>query len=118
MKIIRKDEAPKDNRPDGRIVTTLHELQLEEKVDSSILYHCFVPGGKFGAHYHSKSHEFIWFPVGGMITVNGETCKMEKWDGVLLYPGDVHGYEGNDCGDIIHFAVRMPGGEDKVSVNL
>jgi len=116
MKIIRKSKAFKDNRPDGRIVTTLHELELEESVSSSIFYHCAVPGGKFSAHYHEKSHEIIWFPVGGKITVNDNTYTMEEWDGVLLEPGDIHGFSGDDCGDIIHFAVRLPGGVDKVAV--
>lgn len=117
MKIIRKKDAPHDDRPDGRLVTTLFELELTEPVSSAVFYHCIVPGGKFGAHYHSQSVEFVWFPTGGKIKVNGQAYEMSPWDGVLLEPGDVHEYDGDDCEDILHFAVKMPSVPDKVEVS-
>ena len=116
MKIIRKEDAPHENRPDGRVVTTLFELDLPEPVSSAVFYHCAVPRGKFGAHHHAKSHEIIWFPIEGKITVNGITHSMNAWDGVLLEPGDVHGFDEKNCKDIIHFAIRLPATPDKVSV--
>lgn len=116
MKIIRKEDAPQEDRPDDRVVTTLFELELPEPVSSAVFYHCVVPGGKFSAHQHVKSHEIIWFPVGGRITVNDMTYTMNAWDGVLLEPGDVHGFDRENCKDIIHFAIRLPAGPDKVAV--
>jgi hypothetical protein len=117
MKIIRRGEAPSDSRPNGRTVRTLFQQEFDEPVSSIVFYLCEVPSGKFGAHYQSQSVEFIWFPTGGMIKVNGQVYEMNPWDGVLLEPGDVHGYDGDDCKDILHFAVKMPSVSDKVEVS-
>lgn len=116
MKIIRKEDAPRKDRPDGRVVTTLFELELPAPVSSAVFYHCVVSGGRFGAHYHVKSHEIIWFPVAGKITVNGINYIMKAWDGVLLEPGDIHGFDEENCKDVIHFAIRLPAAPDKVPV--
>ena len=40
---------------------------------------------------------------------------MENWDGVILEPGDSHGFQG-DCGPITHLAVKLPASNDKVTV--
>ena len=116
MKIIRKDIAHSSIRNDGRIVTTLLETNSGLNNLSIVFYHCNVPKGEFKEHYHEKSTEFIFFPEGGKIKVNGKRYEMNPWDGVLLEPGDRHGYEGPDCKDIIHFAIKIPAEDDKVEV--
>ena len=107
MKIIRTSEIKGDNRPDGRTVKTLLESPEMN------LYLCQVPGSKFGSHYHSGSTEIIVFPQGGAITINGEDFVMEPWDMAVMDKGDIHGFSGNS-NDIIHFAVKIPGVDDKV----
>lgn len=112
MKIVRKMEALVEKRSDGRTVRKLLEHSFQKPVDSIAVYLCDVPGSQFGKHYHAKSEEFIIFPVGGKITVNGKDYNMEPWDLVVLMPGDVHSYERKDR-DIIHLAVRCPDIDDK-----
>ncbi len=116
MKIIRKDVAHCSIRKDGRKVTKLLEMNIDSFSSSMVLYHCDVPKGEFAEHYHAKSTELIFFPEGGKIKVNGKLYDMNPWDGVLLEPGDRHGYNESECKDIIHFAIRIPSEDDKVEV--
>lgn len=115
MEIIKFSEGKKFTRPFGRETRILLEHKFDKPIDSIIFYHSSLENGKFDEHYHSESEEIIWFPEGGEITVEGETYKMEPWDGVLLQPGEKHGYSAN-CGKIIHLAVKMPASDDKVVV--
>ena len=114
MKLLRKSEVPEDFRSDGRTVRKLIELQLEKPVSSAVFYLNDVPSGKFGKHYHSISSELIWFPKGGKIEINDEVYDMQEWDGVLLEAGDTHCYDGSDCKDVIHFAIKLPADNDKM----
>ena len=116
MKLIRASQIKGEGRADGRTVKELLEISFAEPVDSIVIYLCDVPSGKFGKHYHSESQEVICFPNGGKITINGETYQMESWDMVLLEVGDVHGYDGDKCPDIFHFAIKLPNRADKVTV--
>lgn len=114
MKIIRKKESDISVRDDGRKVSKLYELNFETPTSSMVFYHCEVPLGKFTEHYHQKSTEVIFFPLGGKMEINGDIYEFNSWDGVLLEPGDTHGYDGIDCDDIVHFAIRTPSLNDKV----
>lgn len=114
MKIIKFSEGEKFERPYGRVSRVLLEHKFKTPVESIIFYHSDLPNGKFDDHYHSESEEIIWFPEGGKITVEGETIQMEPWDGVLLQPGEQHGYSGESV-KTIHLAVKMPASNDKVS---
>ena len=89
MKIVRYKEVPVDRRSDGRSVRKLASVELGklEKTNAA-LYFCEVPESRFEGHYHSDSTEVIMFPEGGDITVNGEDYAMDKWDFVILEPGD------------------------------
>ncbi len=118
MKIIRKSLANSKSRSDGRTVTTLSEISLNHNISSLVLYHCDVPNGKFTAHLHKESHEIILFPVGGKMIVNGNKYEFGAWDGVFLEPGDIHGYDHDDCNDIVHLAIRMPNIVDKREVDV
>lgn len=115
VKLVRYNEVDVERRPDGREVRQLISHAFDKPVDSITLYHCTVPKGRFSEHYHSESDEIIMFPLGGRITVNDETFDMEPWDFVLLEAGDRHGFEGDDCPDIIHLAIKVPDRDDKVS---
>jgi hypothetical protein len=117
MKILYQHEAPRDARSDGRTVLTLLSQCFSEPLESLVFYLVKVPGGRFDKHYHTKAREVIWFPNGGKITVNDQTHDLGAWDGVLLEPGDTHSYSGDDLGDIIHFAAKMPAADDKVRVD-
>jgi len=114
MRLIRYKDAPTDNREDGRSVTTLISHAFKKPIGSFAFYLCKVPGGKFGAHHHSEAEEIIMFPIGGKITVNEEEYIMDKWDFVVLEPGDVHG-SSSDSEDTIHLALKFPDVDDKVS---
>jgi quercetin dioxygenase-like cupin family protein len=116
MRLIRRAEVHCESRPDGRTVRKLLELDLGLDMSSAVIYLCEVPGGRFGAHYHSGSTEIIWFPNGGKIQVNEQTYEMEEWDAVLLAPGDVHGFDSDGGDDIVHFAIKLPATPDKVDV--
>ena len=116
MKLIRASQIKGEKRADGRTVKKLLELAFDEPIDSMVIYLCEVPSGKFEKHYHSECQEIICFPNGGKITVNGETYQMESWDMVLLDVGDVHGYEGDECPDILHLAIKLPNRDDKITV--
>lgn len=116
MKLIRASRIKGEKRADGRTVKKLLEHSFSKPIDSIVVYLCDVPGCKLEKHYHSESQEVICFPKGGKITVNGETYQMESWDMVLLEVGDTHGYEGDECPDILHLAIKLPNREDKVSV--
>ena len=115
MKIIRSKENPYGEKPYGRETKVLASYEFSDSIDSVIFYHSKLPRGEFDEHFHSESVEFIWFPEGGKITVNGTDYVMENWDGVILEPGDSHGFQG-DCGPITHLAVKLPASNDKVSV--
>lgn len=107
MKIVRAKDIKGEARPDRRVVKRLLDF------NDLTLYLCEVPQGKFGSHYHTGSTEVIVFPVGGRITINGQTFDMEPWDIAVMEIGDIHGFSG-DCEDILHFAIKFPGVEDKV----
>ena len=114
MKIIRAKEADTSSRTDGRTVRRMIDFNFKNPADSVTLFICELPDGKFGDHKHTVSDEFICFPQGGKITINGESFDMNEWDIALLEKGDIHGNE-EGCGPIIHFAIKAPTAEDKVN---
>lgn len=111
MRLIKFKDGDTSIRNDGRTVNEIVSLHLEHK--DAVFYHCTVPKGQFGFHYHEVAQEIIWFPLGGNITVNDIDYELSEWDAVLLEPGDVHGYLGDKSKDIIHFAIKFPNVDDK-----
>lgn len=115
MKIIRADKIKGERKPFGRITKKLLEHKFREPISDIVFYLSSMPTGKLDKHYHAESEEIICFPKGGKINVNGRLYEMREWDMVLLDIGDVHSCE-EECGDVIHFAIKMPNVEDKVNV--
>lgn len=116
MKIVRRKEIEKQERPFGRFVQKLLSHKFIKPRGSMALFLSFVPKGKLDTHYHSKTEEIIIFPDGGKISVNGKLFIMNPWDLVLLEPGDRHGFNGEDK-DVFHLAIRFPDNEDKIRVD-
>ena len=116
MRLVKSDRVKGEERADGRTVKKLVELSLAKPTDSMVIYLCVVPNGKFEKHYHSESEEIICFPKGGRITINDETYQMANWDMVLLEVGDAHGYEEEECPDVLHFAIKLSDKDDKITV--
>lgn len=116
MKILRRENIEKQNRSDGRTVQKFLSHEFSVPIEKMALYLCDVPGGKFDDHYHTDATEVICFPQGGKITINETTYDMSEWDMVVLEPGDVHGYDGESCDDILHLAVKMPNSDYKVKI--
>lgn len=112
MQIIRFKDIEPDERPDGRTVRKLTSVNLGDNASSAALFYCEVPKSKFDNHYHSVSTEIIMFPEGGNIEINGKEYVMDKWDFVVLQPGDWHGFSG-DGANAAHVAFKLPDVEDK-----
>ncbi|MEA2037284.1 MAG: hypothetical protein U9O94_07260, partial [Nanoarchaeota archaeon] len=105
MKIVRRKDIEKQDRPYGRFVQKLLSYNFSKSRDSMALFLSYVPKGKLDTHHHAKTEEIILFPEGGKIEVNGELFSMEPWDLVVLEPGDKHGFSGEDK-DVFHLAMR------------
>jgi len=116
MILIRGIKSEILNRPYGRRTRKLFEYSFPSPVSSIVLFHSLLPQGRFDEHYHTGSHELILFPKGGKITVNGVDHSLREWEGVLLEPGDSHGYNKEDQNDIVHLAIKMPADHDKVNI--
>jgi len=117
MKLIKASQIKGEKRPFGRVTKELLSHHFCKSASSLTLYLSYLPIGKLDMHYHSDSTEIIISPKGGKITVNHTTYKLNEWDAILLEPGEVHGYNGDDCKDIIQIAIKLPSINDKVSVN-
>jgi quercetin dioxygenase-like cupin family protein len=114
MKLIRAAEVPVEERAFGRTVQKVLDLKLCQSFDSMVIYLGRSPQGRLDTHHHSESHEIIFFPQGGFLTVNGSPYEFAAWDGVLLEPGDSHGNESGENHNTIHLAIKVPGHNDKV----
>lgn len=114
MKLIKRSEIETQQRPFGRSVQKLLSHRFNGPKNSMVMFLSFMPKCQLDYHTHKETEEIIMFPEGGKIEVDGKLYIMEQWDGVLLEPGEVHGFDGEDK-DIYCLALRFPDNEDKVS---
>lgn len=116
MKIIRASEKEWEKKPVGRRTKELFSHHFPKSVDSIAVYISYLSTGRLDTHYHTDSSEIIIFPKGGKITVNDVTYELNEWDAVLLEARETHGYNRDNCGDIIQLAIKFPAIKDKVSI--
>lgn len=115
MKLIKRSEIEVNQRPFGRSVQKLLAHKFSKPQESLAMFLSFMPKCQLDYHYHEQTEEIIMFPEGGKIEVNGKLYEMQPWDGVLLQPGDIHGFEGEDK-DVYCLALRFPDNGDKISI--
>lgn len=114
MEILTLENNPKYDREYQRKVYKLFSQKFN---DGNIgIYLGVAPTGHLEEHFHAKSNEIIFFPIGGSLKINGTIYKFGKWDGVLLHPGDIHGWpiKGNEV--VQHLAIKFPDIDDRVII--
>lgn len=115
MKIISLNDVESYSRNDGRTVHVLLREHLDIPPEGITLFLSKGPHGHINHHYHSRTPEIIIFPKGGKLIINDEEYHFNEWDGVLLEPGDRHGYTDESLGDTLHFAILLSDRDDRKS---
>ena len=92
MQIIRASETPADQRPDGREVKYLSEIEINMHVDRIALIEAVHPPNfTEKLHSHLKTFEVFYFLNPTNYNINGKDYYINAGDYVVFEPGDVHG---------------------------
>ncbi len=108
MHILKKETAPRYRRPEG---ITSHLLASPRTCGAEHLTTTLAviqPGGEQRVHSHPPEQVYFILEGSGLMTVGGETLRVEPGDCVFIPSGVPHGLNNDGAAVLRYFSAAAP----------
>lgn len=108
MQVFKKESAPRYIRPEG---ITSHLLASPRTCNAEYLTTTLAviqPGGEQRVHSHPPEQVYFILEGSGLMTVGGETRRVDPGDCVFIPTGQPHGLKNDGAVSLRYFSAAAP----------